>query len=50
MVADLATVPPAGNSPAGGEFRVDAEPDDRWLALRITTVARTGSRRSCAPC
>jgi hypothetical protein len=32
MVADLATVPPAGNSPAGGEFRVDAEPDDRWLA------------------
>jgi ribosomal protein S18 acetylase RimI-like enzyme len=32
MVADLATVPPAGNSPAGGEFRVDAEPDDPWLA------------------
>ena len=26
------TVPPAGNSPAGGEFRVDAEPDDPWLA------------------
>jgi ribosomal protein S18 acetylase RimI-like enzyme len=32
MVADLATVPPAGNSPADGEFRVDAEPDDPWLA------------------
>jgi hypothetical protein len=49
MVADLATVPPAGNSPAGGEFRVDAEPDDPG-SLRITTVAMTGSRRSCAPC
>lgn len=32
MVADLATVPPAGPLPAGGAFRVDAEPDARWLA------------------
>ena len=32
MVADLAAVPPAGDSPAGEEFRVDAEPDDHWLA------------------
>src|SRR5580698_4114902 len=32
MVANLAAVPPAGNSPPGGEFRVDDEPDDLWLA------------------
>src|ERR1700722_10704352 len=31
MVAALGAVPPAGDSPAGGEFRVDAEPDDHWL-------------------
>ena len=32
MVADLATVPSAAAFPAGAEFRVDAEPDDAWLA------------------
>lgn len=32
MVADVATVPPAGDMPAALEFRVDAEPDDAWLA------------------
>jgi ribosomal protein S18 acetylase RimI-like enzyme len=32
MVADLATAPAAGHLPAGGEFRVDAEPDGAWLS------------------
>jgi len=32
MVADLAAGPTAGASPAVGRFRVDAEPDDAWLA------------------
>lgn len=31
MVASLAAVPPAGELPAGAEFRVDAEPDREWL-------------------
>jgi hypothetical protein len=31
MVADLATVPSAGNLPADGEFRVGAEPHGAWL-------------------
>jgi N-acetylglutamate synthase len=33
MVASLAASPPAGELPAGAEFRVDAEPDDAWLAM-----------------
>lgn len=33
MVADLDALPAAGDLPAGAEFRVDAEPDDRWLAM-----------------
>jgi N-acetylglutamate synthase len=32
MVAGLDTMPPDGTLPAGGEFRVDAAPDDAWLA------------------
>lgn len=31
MVASLAAVPPAGELPAGAEFRVDAEPDREWF-------------------
>ena len=52
MVADLATVPPAGHPPAGGEFRVDAEPDGAWLAtyhyrgdVRSGASVRQHSRR-----
>ena len=41
MVADLATVPPASDMPAGGEFRVDAEPDGAWL----TTYHYRGQER-----
>jgi ribosomal protein S18 acetylase RimI-like enzyme len=33
MTAELATLPPAPGLPAGTEFRVDAEPDDAWLAM-----------------
>jgi ribosomal protein S18 acetylase RimI-like enzyme len=33
MVADLDALPAAGEIPAGAEFRVDAEPDDQWLAM-----------------
>lgn len=33
MVADLAAVPAAALLPSGLEFRVDAEPDGRWLAM-----------------
>jgi N-acetylglutamate synthase len=33
MVADLAAAQPAGELPAGVEFRLDAEPDDAWLAM-----------------
>ena len=33
MTAELATLPPAPGLPAGAEFRVDAEPDDAWLAM-----------------
>ena len=33
MVADLAALPPLGELPAGAELRVDAEPDDAWLAV-----------------
>jgi len=32
MVAGLSRVPPVGTLPAGAEFRIDAEPDDLWLA------------------
>jgi hypothetical protein len=33
MTAELAALPPAPGLPAGAEFRVDAEPDDAWLAI-----------------
>ena len=33
MVADLAAVPTAPALPSGLEFRVDAEPDEPWLAM-----------------
>jgi ribosomal protein S18 acetylase RimI-like enzyme len=33
MVADLAAVPAGRDLPAGTEFRVDAGPDDAWLAM-----------------
>ena len=33
MVAELDTLPAAGDLPAGAEFRVDAEPDDQRLAM-----------------
>lgn len=49
MVASLDALPVARELPAGTEFRVDAEPDDAWLA-RFTTEASSGSRRSCARC
>jgi len=48
MVADLATGPTVGASPTVGRFRIDAEPDDAWLATyhyrgqdRQPPVART---------
>jgi hypothetical protein len=50
MVAGLDTVLAAGNGPAAGEFRVDAEPDGAWLATyhyrgqdRQPPVTRTGN-------
>src|SRR5215472_10930613 len=33
MTAELAALPPAPELPADAEFRVDAEPDDAWLAM-----------------